>query len=229
MIKNHNKKQLDTNISGFDMLLHKNEEFKNKFRNNNLFTLMNAGFFSSEEKKEKFLGYFQIWSTYFQKMILLRSALCEDPIFTPIFKQHLDEEYGHDRDLLSGRKIKKIESDPILEAISHWFFSKMLSFPPTDQLVLVNLCVEASANIFYEHAIPSIDTQGNIAYFQEHKNLDIEHEIIGCYLLLNLGQEHYERLFLVQEKGWTMIETLMCRLAELSVSKESDLKSLAYF
>lgn len=219
MIKNHNKKQLDTNISGFDMLLHKNEEFKNKFRNNNLFTLMNAGFFSSEEKKETFWSYLHIWSVCFQKIIFLRTALCDDPTFMPFFKQHFDEEYNHDKILFDERKIENIKTDAILDAIGHWFISKIPSSTPYEQIVLVNLCLEAAANIFHEYAIPAIDPHGQLKYFQLHSVADLNHEKMGNRFLEGLTEFHYERLLTVQENSWRMIEALINRIADLMIEE----------
>lgn len=210
------KIKTDIPLYSLSTLLKKNEEFKNNFRDNLLFRLMRSGYLSSPEKQNKFLDFFQIWSTYFQKLMLLKTALCDDPTFIPLFRQHLDEEYGHDKILFHERKTKNIKNDAILEALCNWFFSKMLSFSPYEQLVLVNLCLEASSIIFHEYATPTIDPNKELNYLQLHKELDTEHEKMGIYLLEGLTETHYKRLLNIQEISWKMIEALMKRIAELS-------------
>jgi hypothetical protein len=207
----------DDDVLSLNVIIQKNEEYKDNFRKNLLFELMRSGQLSSPEKKEKFLGYFQIWSIYFQRMMLLKTALCEDPAFTPLFYQHLDEEYGHDKVLFQEREIKSIHNDAILEAISNWFFSKMLSFTPYEQVVLVNLCLEASSLIFHEHAVPALDPNKKLIFLQLHKELDASHEKMGLSLLEDLTKNHYSRLLNIQESSWSMIEALMMRIAELAV------------
>ena len=207
----------DNDILSLDTILKKNEEYKNNFRKNLLFEVMRSGQLSSPEKKEKFLGYFQIWSTYFQRMMLLKTALCEDPAFTPLFYQHLDEEYGHDKILFQEREAKNIHNDAILEALSNWFYSKMLSFTPYEQLVLVNLCLEVSSTIFHEYAIVALDPDKKLSYFQLHEELDVNHGKIGLFLLENLTQSHYSRLLDIQNISWEMSEALMKRIAELTM------------
>lgn len=206
-------------ILSIDILLNKNEEYKNNFRKNLLFEIMRSEQLSSPENKEKFLGYFQVWSTYFQRMMLLKTALCEDPAFSSLFFQHLDEEYGHDKILFQERKIKNINNDAILEAISNWFFSKMLSFTPYEQVVLVNLCLEASSTIFHEYAIPALDPDKKLIFLQLHEELDVAHEKMGLSLLEDLTENQYRRLLNTQESSWKMIDALMTRIAELILKK----------
>jgi hypothetical protein len=215
---NKKTKQYTDNFS-LEALLIKNEEYKNKFQNNLLFRLMRSGQFSSSEKKEKLLGYLHTWSGYFQKMMFLKTALCEDPAFAPLFSQHLEEEYGHDKILFQERKTKTTKADAILEAICNWFPAKILSFTPHEQLVLVNLCLEAASTIFHEYAVPAIDPNRQLKYLQLHEELDVDHEKMGISLLENLSKNHYSRLFNIQELSWNMFEALMTRIAELCTEK----------
>ncbi len=212
-------KKYDIASPSLENLLIRNEEFKNNFRNNLLFRLMKSGQLSPLEKREKFLGYLHIWSVYFQKMMFLKSALCEDPAFAPLFSQHLEEEYGHDNILFQERKIKTTKADAILEAICNWFPAKILSFTPYEQLVLVNLCLEAASTIFHEYAVPAIDPNKQLKYLQLHAELDSDHEKMGLPLLENLTENHYSRLFTIQELSWNMFEALMTRIAELSIEE----------
>lgn len=212
---------IEDNIEEFSLksLLIRNEYFKSNFRNNLLFKLMRAGEFSCPLKKEKLLSHLHIWSVYFQRMMLLKTALCEDPSFTKIFSQHLEEEYGHDKVLEQEKQDQNIKTDTILEAICNWFPSKMLSFTPYEQIVLVNLCLEAASTIFHEYAIPTIDPDRKLKYLQLHEDLDLNHEKMGAYLLEGLTENHYSRLLNIQELSWNMFGELINRIAELSLQE----------
>ncbi|AIK95707.1 hypothetical protein [Candidatus Odyssella acanthamoebae] len=214
-----NKKAQHYNIKTFSLkaLLVKNEEFKNNFRNNLLFKLMKSRHFSKSENKNKMLDYFQTWSTYFQQMMFLKTAFCQDPVFVPLFRKHFEEEYGHDKILSQERNHRLPQTDAILEAICNWFPSKILSFTPYEQLVLVNLCLEASSVIFHEYAIPALDPKRELSYLQLHQEVDISHEEMGNHLLEGLTEIQYKRLLDIQEISWNMIEALMHRIAELTV------------
>lgn len=203
-----------------DVLLAKNEEYKNQFHNNLIFQLMTSGQLSSPEKQEKLLGYLHIWSVSFQRMMLLKTAICDDHAFSSLFSQHLDEEYGHDKILFNERQNKDFKSDAILEALCHWFFSKMLSFTPHEQIVVVHLCLEAASTIFHECVIPIIDPNKKSNYLKLHDELDADHENIGNSLLRDLTETHYLRLLDIQERSWKMFNALMTRIAELTISND---------
>lgn len=211
---------LEDPFPSLQTLLDNNKELNNTFRQNLLFRLMRANYFSSQEKHDTFLDYFQIWSTYFQKMMLLKTALCDNVEFMPLFHQHLDEEYGHDKLLFQERRTKNIKSDAILEALCNWFVSKMLSFTPHEQIVVVNLCIESSANIFHEYAIPALDPSKQLIYLKTHAQDDLSHEQMGVSLLEGLTPQQYKRLLVIQKISWEMLEALMNRLAELVVKSD---------
>jgi hypothetical protein len=216
-VANIQTKTYEINSLSLETLLIKNEEFKNNFRNNLLFKLMKSGHFSDPRNKDKMLDYFQTWSTYFQQMMFLKTAFCQDPVFTSLFRKHFEEEFGHDKILSQERNNRPPQTDAILEAICNWFPSKILSFTPYEQLVLVNLCLEASSVIFHEYAIPALDPEGELSYLQLHQEVDNSHEEMGNHLLEGLMEIQYKRLLDVQKISWDMIEALMHRIAELTV------------
>lgn len=211
-----NIKQFPPKAPSFELLIRRNNKYKDNFKNNPLFKLMNSGYFNTKQKRDIFLDYFQVWSNYFQKTMLLKTALCDDPSFTPMFYQHLTEEFGHDQMLSSEKPTKSnTKKDAILEALCNWFFSKMLSFSPYEQVVVMNLCVEATAVVFYGFAKPAIDPANHLEHFQTHGEIDLSHEEMGLSLLENLPVLQYERLFEIQEDAWAMFEALAQRLGEL--------------
>jgi hypothetical protein len=201
--------------ASLDILIRRNKKFKDNFKKNLLFRLMASGYFNSKQKRDVFLEYFQIWSNYFQKTMLLKTALCDNPSFAPTFNQHFTEEFGHDQMLNRERPKVNTRKDAVLEAVCNWFFSKMLSFSPYEQIVVMNLCVEACAVVFYEFAKPAIDPNNQLEHFQAHGEIDLSHEEMGLSLLEGLPAFQYERLFGIQEDTWAMCEALMQRLGEL--------------
>jgi hypothetical protein len=216
----------------FELLIRRNKKFKDDFSNNSLFKLMRSGYFDSEEKRQSFLDYFQIWPIYFQKTMLVKTALCDDPGFTPMFYQHFKEELGHDQVLAKDRqRMRKglgveVKKDAILEALCSWFLLKMFSFSPYEQVVVINLCMEAAAVFFFRFAVPAIDPTNQIEHFQLHNNeAEQRHEKMGLDLLENLTETQYARLFDVQEDTWTICGALMQHIAELVVRDHSNKES----
>jgi hypothetical protein len=216
----HNVKQFPQNPPSLELLMRRNRRFKETFIKNRLFKLMESGYFRLEGKREKFLDYFQVWSNYFQKIMLLKTALCDDPRFSSLFYQHFVEEFGHDQMLIRDRINVHLKKDAVLEAICNWFFSKMLSLSPYEQIVVINLCLEAAAVFFYGLAKPTIDPSNQLEHFQVHDVIDLSHEEMGVSLLENLSPAQYSRLFELQEDSWAMIEALIHRLAELVQKNE---------
>lgn len=206
-----------TETASLQQLTNRNEKFKVKFRDNLLFKLIATDQINSVEKRTRFLSYFQIWSDNFQKAMLLKTALCDDNKFMATFQKHYAEEYGHDEMLIKDRQLEENKEDAILEAICNWFPSKMLSFNHFEQIVVMNLCVEASAVVFYEYVKPAIDPYNELKHFQAHEKIDCEHEKMGLDLLEGLTTNIYQRLLVIQEKAWAMLEALMQRLGELTI------------
>lgn len=198
-----------------EILIRRNKKFTENFKKNLLFRLMASGYFNSKQKRDIFLEYFQIWSNYFQKTMLLKTALCDDPRFVPIFYQHFTEEFGHDKMFNKENSKINVKKDAILEALCNWFLSKMLSFTPYEQVVVINLCLEAAAVVFYGLAKPVIDPDSQLKHFEVHNEIDISHEEMGISLLENLPVLQYERLFEIQEDSWNMCGALIQRLGEL--------------
>lgn len=177
---------------------------------------MREEYYASPARKKAFLNCLQVWSNHFQKAMLLKTALCDDPVFIPIFHQHYVEEFGHDKMLANDASVET-SKDPLLEALCCWFPSKMLCFDNHERIVAMNLCVEAAAAIFYEYSRPAIDPDNQLAHFQAHDKIDHQHERMGIALLEYLTATKYQRLLDVQRDAWAMCEALMSRIAELSM------------
>jgi hypothetical protein len=217
-------KERSSSVSNYslDSLIEHNEAFKAQFKDNLLFKLIESGQISAENNREAFLNYMQVWANYFQKAMLLKTALCDDPSFSAIVKQHFEEEYGHDKLLADDRKKVFKNKDAILEAVCNWFPSKILSFNQYEQVVVMNLCLEGAANVFYKYAISLLDPAKQSKYFQAHHDVDEGHEKMGITLLEALSEKQYSRLFMVQEEAWAMINALLKRIGELSIQQSNN-------
>lgn len=194
------------------------ENFKKEFQNNLLIQLMKSGQLSSNKRKDIFFEYYQEFSNQFQRMIHLRSALCEDPRFEPIFTQHFDEEYGHNKMLQKERNVLGLKKDPLVKALCAWFSYRMLSATPAEQLVISTLCIEAAAVIIHAHAIPAFDPEKKSDYYRVHEEHDCHHENMGLFLLKNLSPYEYERLIYVLKESWENCNALMTRIGELTIN-----------
>ncbi|MGN6670683.1 MAG: hypothetical protein ACTHJ4_04020 [Candidatus Nucleicultricaceae bacterium] len=192
------------------------EKEKSTFHDNSLFQLMRNGDLSTTTHRDIFFEYYQEWSSQFQRMIFLRSALCEDVRFQEVFTQHFDEEYGHDKILQKERNSLNLKKDPIIQALCAWFPHKMLSSTPAEQLIISNLCIESAAVIIHTYAIPAFDPNRESEYYKIHEEHDCHHEKMGLDLLENLSTHEYKRLSAILKDTWDIINALMTRIGELT-------------
>nr|WP_253307477.1 hypothetical protein [Rickettsia endosymbiont of Ceutorhynchus assimilis] len=196
-----------------EQLLLDNKIYQNKFRQNKLFQIVKENKLSTDAQKENFLNYFQIWSDEFQKMILARIVFSEGKSYSNLGWQHLEEEFGHNLQLLRSRKNYAAVEDPVFEALASWFTMKMLTLSDAERTVLIHLVIESCATIFYEYLGPIFLDNKEEEHFNTHQELDPAHEQIGIDLLRKMNITDLS-LITVQKKGWAMIEALFTRLAE---------------
>ncbi len=206
---------VDLEPPSLQKLVARNNWHKEVFCENFLFRLISSGHFSDESVRQKFLAYFQIWSNQFQKAMHLKMALCDDPVFIPIFRRHFMEELNHDQVLTEDRKGAVAAWDAVLDATASWFPNKMLTASVLEKIVIMHLCVEAVAVVFYKFARPALDPENKMRHFRDHNGVDEVHEQLGVELLWGLSQDHYKRLIHVQDEAWAMSEALFCRPGEL--------------
>ncbi|MBA2649732.1 MAG: hypothetical protein H0U75_09115 [Legionella sp.] len=107
-----NLKIISTNIE-------ENKRYLEEFNCNPLFDLMRSGVLSDKKLRTKFFDCFQVFSNYFQKMMMNRVCFTEEGKYLSLFELHLDEEFGHNTKLSEDRKKRKPTWDPMLEALLH--------------------------------------------------------------------------------------------------------------
>ena len=203
--------------AGLDLLLRRNAELCARHRENPMFALVADGRLDDPRVRQRYLACVQTWSNWFQRTILLRSGVVHDERYLGLFRDHLDEEFGHDRLLAGERGTDERVWDPVLEAASSWFASSMLMADDADKAVLVHLVLEAAGATFMAIARPVLNSYGETTYFDVHDEADDQHAAMAERALEGLSEETYRRLLTVQDQGWQMFETLCARMAELSV------------
>jgi len=210
-----------------EQLFKKNEEYMERFDKHRLFVLIRNGLLNNPPARRRFLDCFQVWSNYFQKMILNRVVTLQDPAFEDLAWLHLKEELGHNRDLAKSRSDLQPVFDPVLEGVCAWFPSKIGMLGDLEKVVLVHLVVEASAVFFYKHVQPAMGTTDAKRHFDSHKSTDEAHVEMGYAFLRKVSSADWPRLFEIQRQGWAMLMAVMGRVADLVVHSSGQFDSEA--
>ncbi|MBX9296629.1 cupin domain-containing protein [Chromobacterium piscinae] len=200
-----------------EQLLLKNEEYMERFDKHRLFAMVRNGLLSDAAAKRRFLDCFQVWSNYFQKMVLMRAVTARQKGFDDLAWQHLYEELGHNQSLAKSRDDLQTVFDPLLEATCSWFASKMEHIGEAEKVVLSHVVVEASATYFYKHVQPILAQTDVKDHFDVHSVVDEDHVEMGYAFLRTLSIEDGHSLFEIQHQGWAMLMAVMARIADLTV------------
>lgn len=205
--------------SAVDRLLADNRRHLANFSKHRLFSIAKQGLLASDGARQRFYDCFQIWSNHFQRMLLVRSAMTDDPVYRRVSDRHLAEELGHNVLLDAGRGGRRPIWDPHLEAACSWFAWKAATLDDAERVVLIHLVVEASATVFYEQmrgvfaADPAVSDHAHA----HADDADAAHVAIGVTALREGGTLDLERLTRVQRQGWDMLNQVMSRIADLVV------------
>ncbi|OHX13848.1 hypothetical protein BI347_10230 [Chromobacterium sphagni] len=200
-----------------EKLLRKNEEYMERFDKHRLFAMVRNGLLDDEGIRRRFLDCFQVWSNYFQKMVLTRAITSKQKGFEELAWLHLYEELGHNQDLAKSRDDLQTIFDPLLEATCSWFASKMEHIGEAEKVVLSHVVVEASATFFYKHVQPALAQSEVKGHFDVHSVVDDGHVEMGYAFLRKLSIDDGSALFEVQHQGWAMLMAVMARIADLTV------------
>lgn len=214
------EKQMSVTAEGsvIEKLFKKNEEYMERFDKHRLFALVHNGLLNDPKARKKFLDCFQVWSNFFQKMVLTRVVSLQHAAFEELAWLHLVEELGHNRSLAKdrGTDLQSI-FDPVLEATCAWFPWKTGLISDAEKVVLVHLVVEASATYFYKHIRPAMAGTNAKEHFDDHNIMDQAHVAMGYTFLRKLTLNDWSRLFEIQREGWAMLMAVMGRIADLVV------------
>jgi quercetin dioxygenase-like cupin family protein len=209
--------------STFDKLRKANQQHLNTFKNNPLFDLMRDGSLSNIKRQRIFFDCFQVFSDYFQKMLMNRISFTDSKTYLTLFEEHLEEEFGHNRQLRNDRGSRIAIWDPVLEATSGWFATKMLTLDNLEKIILVHMVVETSACVFYETLKPAVDidtdTDNNKHLAMHFSNIDDSHANLGADHLKQATPMDFSRLSLIQTQGWDMLNAAFRRIADIITGK----------
>jgi hypothetical protein len=210
---------INNNSWTLDKLLENNKIFVNEYTNNRLMKLIKNDNIQEKNTRERLLDCIQVFSDYFQKVVMLRYVFCDNFKFLTVAQLHLTEEYGHNISLKQDRNHRPSIWDPILESTSSWFAWKMLTLDEEEKTVLVHLVLEASAQLFFTQAHQVMAKYQETEYFKIHFDVDEEHEKMGVNLLKELTDEKYQRLQKILYQGWDILNTACNQIALITQQK----------
>jgi quercetin dioxygenase-like cupin family protein len=201
----------------YERLMAANRLYRDRYNSNDIFRFIRGANVDNKQARGRLLDSILVWSNYFQRVVLARSAFTEDARYSAIFKEHLDEEYDHNTSLARDRGSELVEVwDPILDATASWFAWKMLTLDNLDKLVLVHLVLEAAATEWHRAAHPIMSRFRETNHFQTHDQVDAGHEDVGLELLETIDDVALQRLSSVQKEGWDMMNAMCDRMAFLA-------------
>ena len=199
-----------------NVLLENNKVLNKEYENNLLMQLLKSNLIQEKHIRERLLDCIQVFSDYFQKVVMLRYIFSDNSKFSSVTHQHLNEEYGHNTFLNQDRHYRPSVWDPILEATGSWFAWKMFTLDAEEKTVLVHFVLEASAQLFFKRAHQVMDQYQETQYFKLHFEIDEQHEEMGTALLQGLTTEKYQQLQKIQCQGWKILNTACEQIAKLT-------------
>lgn len=201
------------------LLLDNNTRFIHDYKNSLLMQVIHSDQMQKKSSRIRMLDGIQVFSDYFQKVVMLRNVFCDDLKFIKVSNDHLKEEFGHNLSLLKDRDERPAVWDSILESTSCWFAWKMFTLNNEEKTVLVHFVLESSANIFFHAANKVMMKYQETDYFKIHAELDEVHEEMGKELLQNISPNQVDRLLLIQKQGWDVLNTTCDRIAQLTLQQ----------
>jgi mannose-6-phosphate isomerase-like protein (cupin superfamily) len=214
--QNYTPDENDTN--DLAQLLKEQKYFENIYYNNPLIKLVTSEEVISPVIKERLLEALNFWSDWFQKVIFVRAAFTSMPEFNISAVEHLKDELGHNQFLYELRNHQPIVLwDPILEAISSWFYQKMMTATDAEKTVLMHFVLEGSASIFHTQALKLFP---KAHHFEVHSDLDEDHFQLGVDAIKKATKVDISSLRQILRQGWAMLNALCTRIAELALANE---------
>jgi hypothetical protein len=210
---NPQEENKESNLS-FEGLLAYNHFRLQQLLKNPFFLMLQDNTLTNIKKRQLFLDCMQVFSDFFQTMMISRQATCQDKIYQHLFLTHLHEELGHDQ-LLAARDIKNQINDPILQAVSSWFCHQMFLLDNLEKTVLVHLVLEVAGIHYHNLAKVKAAMDVKSEYYDVHNEHDDKHAEMAFELLQDHTPATYQRLLKILSEGWDMLNAMNCRVAQL--------------
>lgn len=191
-----------------------NSEWSERFSNSPLVRLVRDGQALNASTRDRLLDCLQGWSHFFQRLLAARVASAPLTDYGAAAREHLEEEFNHDMQLLAQRGGKPaVIQDPAMEAIATWFLHRMLTGSEAEKVVLMHLVLEESSRVFHSSAR---DAFADMDHFRLHEEADEDHTEAGFQLLERNGPLDLSVLAPALDTGWRMMQLICDRMSELA-------------
>lgn len=203
------------NTSRYDVLLDANERWKRAFTERCLSIKADIHQYG-EEFNACLFGCISRWSTVFQHLLFLRQAHTTCKTISGIFREHLQEEFGHDAYLSKYT----YHWDAQLEAYFGWFLNQMYTRSDEAKLILVHMVLESAGDIFSATMSSSLAEKRDISeYVGVHGELDGDHASIGADIVQSYCFSHPAEAESACQDAWRMFLEMFTRLHELALQQ----------
>jgi hypothetical protein len=219
------RERLPSKVTTLEELLSHNANRLAVFRGHALFTLLEDGTLDDPPARNTLLAFVQRFSTNFQALLFIRQGFCADPRFHAVFLKHLNEEIGHDA-MLAKRPNAVIVDDTLFEATLGWFNYQMMVLDNVDRVVLMHFVLETAGDYFHNLASGRLARDVASSYFDAHAEVDADHAAAGVELVQGHSSATYERLGLLLDAAWNMLEAAFgrvhCRIVSVREGLATD-------
>ncbi|KIO78923.1 hypothetical protein TH53_01075 [Pedobacter lusitanus] len=185
-----------------------------------LFKLFESGRIQQDASiKERFIAALYVFSKCFQQMVLARQATCTNEELYELYRDHLHDEFGHDKILFEQNNIKLKITDPALIAASNWFVLRMFDSDEAAKIVIVHMVVEHSGHEFGESTKAIFNRPDKeVSFFELHAEADDDHANIGLDYLKSLDDDQLRNLKEICERAWDQMDLVHDRICEIALN-----------
>jgi len=200
---------------GVAALLSYNARMLEQHKQLRCFQFFTDGTLDDPAKRELFMTCLQALARHFQTVIFMRQAHCVDERYASIFRRHLQEEIGHDEILRKDRGRADDLWDPVIEAVGAWFASSMSTMDNIEKTAVVHLVLESSGAHMGSLSRRTMPRYGSAKYFELHDEVDDSHVAVALDPIRKQPPETLERLRVVVDQAWQMMNTWGDRVASI--------------
>jgi hypothetical protein len=210
----------DLQEESVDALLAYNATLLEQHKRLRSFQMFVDGTLDDPMKREMMYACLQVFARHFQTMLFTRQAHCVDDRYSSLFLQHLREEIGHDDVLRKDRGRAEEVWDPVIEGAAAWFISRMVTLDNIEKTAVIHLVLESSGAHMGTVSRHTMRRFGSANYFDLHDEIDQSHVSLALEPLRRQSLETIERVKLVIEQAWRMLNTWVDRVAALVLGTE---------
>jgi quercetin dioxygenase-like cupin family protein len=197
-----------------------NKRFGDEFSKNPIFKLP-ANVINNDARKRKMLfDCLQVMSNSFQRLMFARVSLGNNKAYQKVFLEHFMEELGHNTELEKERESGHTLWDPILEATTFWFYGKNFTLDDPGRIVMIQMCLEKGASIFYSHFASILKEGMSSEHIEKHCDADEGHDSLGVELLQRESEYKLADLTELMEQSWDMLGQFTKRMCQLIAEEQ---------